>query len=236
MILEPTPIVLFCGLGSHAKAVYHFMRSYAVRKIYIVLSKRNLPDYEILLSRLRQEITQKIREERPEIELRFLSVPHGNFYKSFTTLVDAFLLERTNHLIVDLTGGRKIVSFIMNSAYSYCLRSFTEESKLVFFHREEAVETELPPLRRELLDTKLETFLGRVFFYQQAVVKNRTLTAYLIGRGELPDHPLTNFTPPYSESTSHRYRAELRKKKYLDKQGRLTLLGRMYLYTVFPFN
>jgi len=133
MLLEPRIITLFCGMGTHTKSIYHFMHKYAVRKICIILSKANAPEIERRIKELKEEIQKKTEELDHDVQIVYIAVPHTDFVSSFQTIYDALKKEKNNDVIVDITGGRKIVSYALHYAYSYFRRSFQGISKLVYF-------------------------------------------------------------------------------------------------------
>lgn len=236
MLLEPRSIALFCGMGTHAKSIYHFMHKYAIRKIYIILSKSNTPEIEHKIEELKEEIRTKVVDLDHDIQIVYIAVPHTDFLKSFQTIYDTLKKEINNDVIVDITGGRKIVSYSLHYAYSHFIRNFRGISKLVYFYEEEEVVRELPLLNVESLNDKLTVFLRRIWKYWESPVRNRSLTAYLVDRSSPIDEcadsglPKTTFEP-YNESTLHRYRKILKRKGYITGNGTVTVLGKMYIHS-----
>lgn len=234
MQLNPTPVTLICGAGSHARSVFIYMRHYAVRKIYMVYSRFNEPEYDKKIRDIGEKIENTLAEIDHEIDVRHVKVNEKNFEESFIAVARIYDQEKNTIVITDLTAGHKIISYIMFYAHCYSRHKLRDGNKLVYFFKGDDTPHEMPALFVDRLSDKVERFLHDIFRYGIAKQLN-------------DQNPIGNFqntmfkwlevngSQDYTEPTMYRYKKELRDRGFVERESdKVTVKGKMYLVTMEP--
>nr|MDO8083393.1 hypothetical protein [Candidatus Sigynarchaeum springense]MDO8118726.1 hypothetical protein [Candidatus Sigynarchaeota archaeon] len=205
MQLDPIPVTLFCGMGGHARSIFIYMKRYAVRKMYVVYSKYNTPEYEAIIDIIKNNITEEIKLSDHVIEIRYLQINEQDLLPSIEAVARLHDQERSNSIITDITAGHKIISFILWSVHMMSSHKFDYPSRMVYFFRDDDTPVELPTISTKRLQEKEETCLKCIH---------------------------QGMRPPFPPASIHRYKALLKTMGFIDQLGHVTPSGLVYLLTM----
>ncbi|MFW6129725.1 MAG: hypothetical protein ACOC56_00990 [Atribacterota bacterium] len=229
-----TPTTLFCGMGSHARSVFHYLEKIPLQKIYIIYAKKNTPKFSSIIKDIKRELKKKQENLDYKAKINYITVSKKEFLKMYRIIIRLMLQERTSHIITDITAGHKIISYAVFYAHSYAKRHFQNKSKIIYLPRDGENPIQIPEIEIQKLDNRKEDLLYFTYLYQNQRTKLRT-------KKELEEERQTKskgktlisfLNDKFSESSCYRYRKDLRDLGYLNKKDHLTIRGKMYVYSI----
>nr|MDO8111919.1 hypothetical protein [Candidatus Sigynarchaeota archaeon] len=236
MMLDPIPVTLICGMGSHARSVFIYAQHYALQRIYIVYSKYNTDEYEAIAARITREIEQNIKTLDHSVAVFHVRIDEREFLSSFETIARIYDQEKNNHIITDLTAGHKIISYLLFYAHAMSAAKFRFDARIVYLFEENDVPMEIPGIDVKPVDSKLLTFLRDIDQYNSRFLELSPISVEP-GTRRKKHFSLAGFlasgpTPSgehYEPVAIHRYKKRLRELQLIDDSGNTTIKGRMQL-------
>lgn len=228
--LNPVPVTLVCGVGSHARSVFLYMHQYNVRKICMVYSKYNKPEFDVTIKNITKMVNRELENVDHLVEVRNVTINERQFNESFITVSQIYDECKHTVVITDLTAGHKIISYIMFYAHSYSSHKFLNGHKIVYLFEESDVQIDLPTIDVDRLNPKVSGLLMDMSIHvklKDMMYKIPPLTKWLT------DGIDTKSGNMYTEPTIYRYKKELRDKGLVERDAdNITMKGRMYLATM----
>ena len=232
MQLNPTTVTLICGAGSIVSSALTYMKRHAVQKIYIVYSRFNDPARERKIREISDRIERSLAGINIDVSVMHVKINEKRFYESIMTLSRIYDLEKCNTVITDLTGGSKIISYIMFYTHCYSRYKLHGGSKMVYFLNGDDTPREMPALTVDQLGDKVEGLLFDMHRYCVARKSNeqnpvdrfpKTLLGWLRVFG----------SRDYTAPTMYRYKKELRERGLVEmNSNEITMKGMVYLSTM----
>jgi len=147
----PTPVSLFCSIGTHLTAVKYITQKYFVKNIVIVVSLYNKPEYVLKIQKLREDIKDitPVNAQLYELELSPVT-----FYESYKILLGYYYRMKDTVIITDITGGRKILSYLLYFTHYFSQLFLEEKSEIYYFFENQETPLRLPLLSIPTLSKK----------------------------------------------------------------------------------
>lgn len=237
MIPSPRQSVLFCGMGSHARAVPIFLRQFGLQTIYIIYSQTNTAEYEVKIHRLKTDIEAM----KGLATVHFLQINERDLVTSFQQIASIYTTHVHDHIYTDLTAGHKIISYLLWYAHTY-LSVYTDVMPIATYLWDTSdVPIVLPTTCPVLPDAARIAFLRSIKTYY-ATSPTRSVTP-VTPSVDVPfkRHPITYshvkltayLAQFYSRVQITRYRRDLIRDRFLTHDMQVTLDGE-FLIAIAP--
>lgn len=199
---------LITALGSHKRAVDHYMEDRYVDRMYIYAMSHNTKEFKEFERTIRRDVGQKRKLFEHKIDIHYIQINENRPIEMFDTFLQTYLKNVNRNIITDVTASHKRVSYLLMYAHNFAKIHFKHKSRIVYFMKDSDQIVEFPEFDIKRFSEQQERFLFDV---------------YRIKQGDNPE-----ILQKYKRSTLSRYRSQFLELEYLDDEWKLTMKGEMF--------